>query len=420
MSPRLGVTFDPRGDGDWIVERELRDLRVGHRQRHRQRRIERRRRRRASTSSISGRRSISTPTRRRWSRSHDALRTLFDWFNANGGTNRPNVGAALPGVNSRVSPDLVVAEHRRDRRRRDQAARAARDGARRRRLPDSTRTSTPSASIPATGQVVQRARPATSTSIITENTNDVERQYAGLNLSGVMAAVALASRSAWATRCRARWGSVDGETSNCGPVAATPSSIPEYREASWNYPDGRSLDRPAAQGAHPRHLLDAARELRRPDAGRHPVDQLGNPYGAHGQHHDRAATCRQNLGYRNAPASVLVLLHGRTPSAPSVSFSTDMSATLHVSRAAAGQLPALREGRRAEPVQPGRDRQPALPASSTARADQRAPRRRATRPSIRSPRRRSRACTGTSGRRSVSRRAASRIRCRGRSGCRWG
>ena len=38
----------------------------------------------------------------------DAIRIAFDWFNANGGLNRPNVGAALPGINRRVADDLAA------------------------------------------------------------------------------------------------------------------------------------------------------------------------------------------------------------------------------------------------------------------------------------------------------------------------
>ena len=65
VSPRLGLTFDPKRRWRLGDERQLRHLRVGPGQRHRQRRNRTRDRRRPTSSSISGRRSTSTPTRRR-------------------------------------------------------------------------------------------------------------------------------------------------------------------------------------------------------------------------------------------------------------------------------------------------------------------------------------------------------------------
>jgi hypothetical protein len=37
------------------------------------------------------------------------------------------------------------------------------------------------------------------------------------------------------------WGSFNGENSTAGPVTATALKYPEYREASWNYPEGDLL-----------------------------------------------------------------------------------------------------------------------------------------------------------------------------------
>jgi hypothetical protein len=202
---------------------------------------------------------------------HEALRILFDWFNANGGTNRPNVGAALPGVNRRVSEDLAspsadeiaggVSKRLGDRG-------LLRVDALYRKFSDFYATRVDQSTGRVTndlGQVFDM--------IITENTNDVERQYAGLNVYTSWRPTTRLSIGAGYTLSRT-WGSIDGETSNSGPVTVTPKQYPEYREGRWNYPVGDlSIDQ-----RHKLRILGtytmAFSSQRGPHAGRDSVRQL--------------------------------------------------------------------------------------------------------------------------------------------------
>jgi outer membrane receptor protein involved in Fe transport len=335
ISPRLGMTYDPRGDGEWIFNASYATY-VS-----------------AIVNGIANAGSNAGGSARfdfqylgpavnldanapALVSSHEALRTLFDWFNANGGTNRPNVGAALPGVNSRVSPDLSSPSS-------DEIAGGV------------TKRLGPRAMVRVDGvyrtfEDFYAQRVDTTTGqvsndlgqrfdmIITENTNDVERQYAGLNLSASWRPSNRLTIGGAYTLSKT-WGSVDGETSNSGPVSATPKQYPEYREARWNYPIGDlSID----QRHKARFLATYSMPLSSlGDLTLGVIQSInsGIPYGVTGSI-TIAPYVPQNLGYRNAPASVVYYFTARDAYRAEVSSSTDISAnyTYRVPRAGNFQL----------------------------------------------------------------------------------
>ena len=113
LSPRVSATFDPKGDGNWTVNASYAQYVA------------------AIANSIgdggsaggqpatidftylgppvnTGNPASPVPT-------DAALQTLFDWFNANGGTNRPTRGApVIPGLNTRIDDIAEVAQLARD------------------------------------------------------------------------------------------------------------------------------------------------------------------------------------------------------------------------------------------------------------------------------------------------------------------
>jgi hypothetical protein len=72
---------------------------------------------------------------------------------------------------------------------------------------------------------------------VLENSNDLKREYAGLTLQSTYRITDRTQVGGNYTLSRS-WGNVDGETPNNGPVPDSRFIYPEYRQASWNYPDG--------------------------------------------------------------------------------------------------------------------------------------------------------------------------------------
>ena len=324
VSPRLGLTYDLRGDGGWILNASyatyvsslVNSIANSGSNAGGSARFDFQYLGPAVNLDTSGSSLVSTP---------DALRILFDWFNANGGTNRANVGSELPGVNRRVSPDLrspSADEFAGGVTRRLGSRALVRVDAVYRTFEDfySTRVDT------TTGQVTNDLGQRFDMNII-ENTNDVERTYKGLNVSASWRPTSKLTVNGVYTLSRTS-GSVDGETSNSGPVTALPRNYPEYREARWNYPVGDlSIDQ-----RHKARLL-ATYAIPVAGAGDLTVGLVqsfnsGTPYGALG-----SITIRPfvpaNLGYRGAPASIPYYFTGRDAYRAETSSSTDIAATLN-------------------------------------------------------------------------------------------
>ncbi len=167
---------------------------------------------------------------------NDAITQLFNWFNANGGTNRPTRGApSLPGVNQRIGDRLkspnsreftVGITHRLGSRgsvRLDGVFRDFRDFY-------STRTDL------STGQVTDQFGRRFDLQVI-ENSNDLERTYRGMNFQISYRAVNRLNLGGNYTLGFLK-GNVEGETGGGGPGTATPDFYPEYFQDSWNLPVG--------------------------------------------------------------------------------------------------------------------------------------------------------------------------------------
>lgn len=322
VSPRLGASYDLRGDGGWIANASYgtyvsalvntianQGSSAGGAARFDYEYLGPAVNLDANATTL-----VSTP---------DALRTLFNWFNANGGTNRANIGAELPGVNRRVSPDLVSPSA--DEFAAGLSKRLGQRGIVRvdgvyRKFRDfyATRVDT------GTGQVTNALGQSFDLNIV-ENTNRVGREYSGLNVTASWRAGRRFTLHGGYTLSRT-WGNIDGETSASGPVPVLPGNYPEYREERWNYPVGDlSID----QRHKARILATYTSPVSRfgtVTIGAIQSINSGTPYGA-------LANARitpyvpAGLGYRNAPASIPYYFTARDAFRADMSSSTDLSAS---------------------------------------------------------------------------------------------
>ena len=320
VSPRLGLTFDPKGDGAWVVNASyatyvsgmVNDI--------------------GNSGSTAGSPAtylfqylgpaVNVDQSAPLLRTEDALARLFAWFEANGGTSRPNVGADVPGINTRVAPGLSSPSA-------DEFAAGVTkqigsrglvriDGVFR-QYEDFYATRIDQS----TGQVVNELGDEFDV-IVTENTNDVERKYAGMNVSGSWRWGSRVALGVGYTLSRT-WGNIDGETSNSGPVPTTILEYPEYRDPSWGFPVG---DLTTDQ----RHKLRIVGTYTAPlgSAGSLTVGGIqsfnsGNPYGA-AENITIEPYVPQGLPYANAPAEVPYFFTAPDAFRTERAFSTDLSA----------------------------------------------------------------------------------------------
>jgi outer membrane receptor for ferrienterochelin and colicin len=87
-----------------------------------------------------------------------------------------------------------------------------------------------------TGRAVDSLGNPTDISIV-ENTNDLKRRYQGLTVSATYRVSGRTDIGGNYTLSRL-WGNFDGENQTSGPVNATLFQYPEYRQASWYAPEG--------------------------------------------------------------------------------------------------------------------------------------------------------------------------------------
>ena len=173
----------------------------------------------------------------------EAIRRVFAWFEANGGTSRTTRGnPSIPGINPNIEGDLsspstdefaIGVSKRFGSRgtvRADVVHRTARDFyAQRVDLSTGTVTGTFSGLT----RTLDKA--------LVENTDALERKYWGFSLNASYRPFdGLSVQGNW-TWSRLR-GNVDGETATSGPVSSNILSYPEYINASWYAPKGDLLN----------------------------------------------------------------------------------------------------------------------------------------------------------------------------------
>ena len=231
-SPRLGVAWDPRGTGTWIVTGSVSRY-VGALANVV-----------ADASSPAGRSttyqweyrgpSINNVVGATPITSDAAIRQVFAWFDANGGQNRPFVSVDVPGVSTQIPGSLKspnVMEYAAGVSRAFGAKGAIRLDVMRRAFNDFyySRVDT------STGIVTDAFGRRFDLSLI-ENTDALERTYASLILTGTYRPMPGLEAGGNYTLSQTR-GNFEGEDTT-GPIATNVLAYPEYKSAEWSRPEG--------------------------------------------------------------------------------------------------------------------------------------------------------------------------------------
>ncbi len=233
--------------------------------------------------------------------SAQALDILFNWFNANGGTDRSTRSApSIPGVTSRIDDKLIspnVNEYtigvsknlgNRGAVRADFVYRNSDDFY-------STRRDL------STGRVSDQFGRQFDLAVIS-NTNVIDRTYKGLNFQ---ANGTLTSRLRVGGNYTLSWakGNFTGETESSGPDTANVDDYPEYRQESWNYPTGwLSIDQRHKARLWADYMLPVPEQFGQLQFGVLQRIDSGTPYSADGSVDPRPYIT--NPGYLTPPSSI--------------------------------------------------------------------------------------------------------------------
>jgi hypothetical protein len=318
LSPRLSAIWDPKADGKWAV--------TGSYARYVM----------ALTSNLAGSTTkagnsatfrwfyqgppinptgsdtlVSTP---------DALRQIFNWFDANGGTSMTPALANIPGVNMKMLKPLTSpyshefsggvsrALGNKGTLRVDGTYREYKNFY-------SLRTDT------TTGTVTDDFQQKFDLSVV-ENTDAVHRRYAGMVTQASYAVGSRLTLGGNYTLSHA-YGNLEGETVNAGPSGASLLSYPEYKRESWNAPEGDLL-------IDQRHRARLWATYVPPMAGSGTLtlgvlQQMasGTPYGALAQVNTRNFVT--NPGYQTPPPAVDYYFTARDAFHTQAQYRTDLS-----------------------------------------------------------------------------------------------
>lgn len=305
ISPRLAVTFDPKGNGDWLLNASYGNYVAGIAN--------------SVGDSTSG---AGAPATFQWRYAgpninvgggsisqDDALRQLFAWFDSVGGTNNRTflIGQSIPGNNVQIresldSPDVAeitlgVAKQLGSRGvvRADLVHREwGNFYASRRDL--------------ATGTVATPSGGLADLTLVENDDTNYERTYDALQSQFRYRASDRLDFGGNYTLSRAQ-GNFDGETRNSGPGTGGLNFYPEYQQARWFQPEGDlAIDQ--------RHKVNLYGVFKIFGTEHHSLSasllnsfNSGVPYGAVGT--VRSVNFVTNPGYRTPPARVTYYFTGR-------------------------------------------------------------------------------------------------------------
>ncbi|MCM3880579.1 MAG: TonB-dependent receptor, partial [Vicinamibacterales bacterium] len=238
LSPRLSAVWDPKGDGNWALSTgyaryvmALNPNLAGSATKNGN----------AATyrwayggpiinSDASAANLVSTA---------DALKTVFDWFDLAGGTSlRPFAAASLPGVNMKIPTPLrspFSDEYSAGLSRTLGNRGTARVDYVFRNYSNFYQLRTDMS----TGRVFDELGNPFDLNVV-ENTDATERKYWGIGGQASYNFSEGLSVGGNYTLSHA-YGNLEGETVNGGPSGASIASYPEYKQMSWNAPDGDLL-----------------------------------------------------------------------------------------------------------------------------------------------------------------------------------
>jgi Carboxypeptidase regulatory-like domain/TonB dependent receptor len=234
ISPRVGVVWDPKGDGRWAVTGSFAKYVAAINSTL------------ADATAAAGNPAAfvwvyngpsinSDATAATLTTSDVAIQQVFNWFKANGGTSMTPAASALPGVSTRIvdaldSPNVLAYAAGVSRQIGNRGVVRADFSYRDYRDFYSLRIDT------STGTVVDPLGNKLDLAIV-ENTNDLKRRYSGVTLS---ANYHLGRRTDLGGNYTLShlWGNFDGENTNSGPMFADAFQYPEYRQLSWYAPEG--------------------------------------------------------------------------------------------------------------------------------------------------------------------------------------
>ena len=322
LSPRLGLTYDFRGDGNWLA-----NVGFGHYVGMFNTQI-------ADAASAAGRESnysywyqgpaINTGAGP-YKTSAEALQIVWNWFFANGGTNRAvRTSPSVVGVNTSVSPDVKSANS--DEYTLGLAHNLNNKGAVRvdfvyRRYYDFyanyLNLNTGRATDPRTGQTFDMT--------VVNNTNDVMRDYKGLSFQ-FDARLRKNLQLAGNYLLSFSRGNVEGEDSANGATRSDVVSFPQYRQASWNtpvgYTNGDQRHKIRLWGTYTLPVPDRAGRI---DAGFMQRYDSGSPWDYNISIDTRPYVT--NPGYLVPPSSVTYFIDGRGVYTFDSAWRTDLSLT---------------------------------------------------------------------------------------------
>ena len=304
FSPRLSATFDPKGNGEWTVNAAYAQYvaaianSVG------------------DAGSAGGQPAtidfdylgpaVNTGNPANPVPTADALQTLWNWFNGNGGTNRTPRGApTIPGLNTRIDSSLKSPNSREitlglSRRLGNRGAVRVDGIYRKFRDFYVTRVDT------STGKVQDQFGRSFDLGLV-ENTDQLQRSYRGLNVQISFRPTNRLNLGGNYTLGELK-GNVEGENGGSGPIRETILRYPEYFNRSWYYTEGDL-------NADVRHKVRAWASYDFPipeSAGRLNMGVLqyyntGTSYGANGPVDTRPFVT--NPGYANPPAPPAILYY---------------------------------------------------------------------------------------------------------------